>query len=544
MASACKEAPGSSTCTTLSGGAVKMEIYPVKANDVFKQDDFINIIKNPVGVVIYADKEVAENTTAVFEITQYVPAALNLKDDDEIVQWSITSLGGNAKFFEGKTKGRRVRIYGTMPGEIRIDADYGWINKASFRANVVNLRKLKFRVSRIKCGASEPTFGMDQIRKHVRMANFYLRQIGVKLVPDDSTEVATSTGNAKIGDPGVLGAPAVPATPTTPASLAVAAVPGTDAKVVTVKLVDPGFFEVEVNDPNMTVTAGVVPDMINAIRVNAKNEIINLAYVHSINSPPVPATTLGIALLRPVNHGGPAVNPPAAAVVAGTQTFVEKATPSTSWIAPNGLPAGSIPSPPPTRDGPGGDPTGAEAPVTMTLMGPNPKEYQSASPATRDRNLLWGLVMDGQTSPVQDVGNTMAHEVGHVLGLRHRQGAGPDGLPWPPNENLMNGTAPSPQAEDLDVIQCKAIRFCELFSRAGSMSNTAEYEPLPPTAPPTSGGMSSALEGALIGALVGALVGGLIGFIVSGGNPLGALAGAAIGAAVGAGLGAALGSLL
>jgi hypothetical protein len=288
----------------------------------------------------------------------------------------------------------------------------------------------------------------------------------------------------------------------------------------------------------MTVTAGVMPDMINAIRVNARNEIINLAYVHSINAPPLPAQTLGIALLRPVNHGGAAANPPVAAVIAGTQTFTDTGTPSTSWIAPNGLPAGSMPSPPPARHGPGGVPTGAQAPVTMQLMGPNPTNYQNTSPATRDRDLLWGLVMDGQASPIQDVGNTMAHEVGHVLGLRHRQGAGPDTLPWPPNENLMNGTAPSPQAEDLDIIQCKAARFCELVTRAGSMDISAESEP-----PPTST-LTKALVGAAVGAVVGALVGALIGFVASGGNPAGAAAGAAIGAAIGAGLGAVIGAFL
>src|SRR5262249_47347142 len=148
--------------------------------------------------------------------------------------------------------------------------------------------------------------------------------------------------------------------------------------------------------------------------------------------------------------------------------------------------------------------------------------YTAGSPAGRNRDLLWGLVMDGQSSPVQDVGNTMAHEVGHVLGLRHRQGAGPDTLPWPPNENLMNGTAPSPQAEDLDVIQCKAVLSSELLSRANSFSTAKEYEPSDHPGIGTVGGaILGGVVGAILGALVGAVVGAVVGFIASGGNPAG-----------------------
>ncbi len=74
MALACREPRGSASCTTLAGVAVRMEIYEVSTLTTFGHLDPVNTIKNPSGVVIYADDRVTANTCAVFEITRYVPS--------------------------------------------------------------------------------------------------------------------------------------------------------------------------------------------------------------------------------------------------------------------------------------------------------------------------------------------------------------------------------------------------------------------------------------------------------------------------------------
>jgi hypothetical protein len=63
-------------------------------------------------------------------------------------------------------------------------------------------------------------------------------------------------------------------------------------------------------------------------------------------------------------------------------------------------------------------------------------------------------------------GSTLAHEVGHVLGLNHRTTTPPfaDGLRTPRDKNLMfPGTTVN--MESLDIVQCKAIRNSEVLRR-------------------------------------------------------------------------------
>jgi hypothetical protein len=65
--------------------------------------------------------------------------------------------------------------------------------------------------------------------------------------------------------------------------------------------------------------------------------------------------------------------------------------------------------------------------------------------------------------------NTMAHELGHVLGLNHRVAVAPsfaDGLTVPGVKNLMHATSPPPAAENLDLVQVKAIRLSEVLARS------------------------------------------------------------------------------
>lgn len=101
---------------------------------------------------------------------------------------------------------------------------------------------------------------------------------------------------------------------------------------------------------------------------------------------------------------------------------------------------------------------------------------QPKSPATRDVNLLWGISVPttsidnfaAGTNVDMIYGATLAHEVGHVLGLRHRiAGADPfaDGLTTPKTKNLMFPQLNVSTAEDLDIVQAKTVRLSEVLAR-------------------------------------------------------------------------------
>jgi hypothetical protein len=303
------------------------------------------------------------------------------------------------------------------------------------------------------------------------------------MIPDDSAEMAqapkaaapalpatpaTPAQAAQPATPAVGGNPAQPAVPARPAVPALPAVPaqaaqaantkvgqtGLDAFVENVTRVSPGFFDVEVNETTLTFGASD-PRSRDAIRINARNEVISFAYIHSQAA----AGALSTALLCPWNHAPLArANPPRAYSVA-SYTLSDKSTPSSSLIPKTGIP----------DDVPVGT-------VKMNVLFAD-VNWQNASPANRDIDLLWGVIVPtltidasvpgGNADKVRlAYGNTLAHELGHVFGLGHRGGGGvPDGLMIPANENLMHPSNPPPQAENIDIIQVKAMRFSEAFNR-------------------------------------------------------------------------------
>jgi hypothetical protein len=171
--------------------------------------------------------------------------------------------------------------------------------------------------------------------------------------------------------------------------------------------------------------------------------------------------------------------------------------------------------------------------------------WQPASPVNRDLTLQWGLVMDGQAHPQQEFANTLAHELGHFFGLRHRRGNGPDNVVWPQWENLMDGSSPTPDCEDLDVLQATVVRFSEIMFRTSAIDTSPEVEPSDHRGVGTLGGaILGGIAGAIIGAVIGAVAGAIIGFVASGGNPAAAASGAAAGAVAGAVAGAIAGAII
>ena len=141
-------------------------------------------------------------------------------------------------------------------------------------------------------------------------------------------------------------------------------------------------------------------------------------------------------------------------------TLPDKGVPSSSLTVKTGIP-GSTPV----------------DEVKMVVLFPD-VNWINAS-ATRHVDLLWGVIVpttsiDGSSSAtggdatILAYANTLAHEVGHVLGLGHRGDLAngvSDGLTTPARKNLMHPTEPPPQAENIDIIQVKAMRFSEVVFR-------------------------------------------------------------------------------
>jgi hypothetical protein len=105
----------------------------------------------------------------------------------------------------------------------------------------------------------------------------------------------------------------------------------------------------------------------------------------------------------------------------------------------------------------------------------------NAARGIKGKTDLWGILISNQTptwdpSKVYDrsvYGNTIAHELGHVLSLLHRDPPMgdpiPDGLNQPKDKNLMGTggviTPPlGPKMEDLDLIQLIAMRASKAFN--------------------------------------------------------------------------------
>ena len=430
---------------------VKADINPVIKGDKLKHTDDINRIKNPSGIVILTGAD-ASNAKLVpkFEITKIKPD-LGWKPDDDRIAWRIIGgeapVAGTAKY-EGKAdflndekakRGTTVQIFGSQTGDVLIEPYSGGYAYGMFRANVVPLKKIKYRVNRIFIKASPafkaraPKASHDDAKKHIKVMNLYLRTAGIELTPDNSAEMASSAGNAKIGQAGL------------------------DPKVVAVTKVADGHFDVEVNDRNLTFKAPK-SDAIDAIRINARNEIVCFAYINSETS----SKDLATAYLCPANHAPLArANPPRAYTTA-SYTLPDSGVPSSSLIPKTGFP--------------GDTPVGT---VKMIVLDAD-VSWQGSSPTTRDVDLLWGISVPttsiqksksakGGDSTILAYGNTLAHEVGHILGLGHRgdlSDPNPDGLALPTNENLMHPTEIPPTAQNLDIIQVKAIRFSEALFRS------------------------------------------------------------------------------
>jgi hypothetical protein len=479
--------------------AVQVTIDSVANGDMITKADNVNAIKNPACIPILTGADALDATKvakvemlSAFAVPQRLPTAPTAAnpagtpgvpgtpevvgmlpasltwtaDDDRIAWWIVGDDGGQytgkADFRndEAAKRGTKIEVFGVSQGDVLIQPYSGGFGYGMFRANVAQLRKIKYRVNRIftktvapvpaspgkpgKPGrtAHAPTGTHATAKDHIKVTNIYLRQLGVELIPDDSAEMAGKPPNAN-----------------PKAGLAV-----TDPHIVAITRDSAGHFDVEVDVESLTFRAqdGGNLHAEGAVRINARNEIITIAYMQSLAD----TNALAQAEFTPTNHAPGGV-------------LRERGVPSSSLTSKTGIP-GDTPA----------------VVLNMKILQAVSIGAQPPTPANgaRNINLIWGIAVpttaiDSFFARMRNVfgvptnldmvyGSTLAHEVGHVLGLRHRippnvksspSAKGfdpfPDGLGTPQRKNLMFPTANLLSAENLDIAQAKAIRFSEVLAR-------------------------------------------------------------------------------
>ncbi len=435
--------------------AVTVVIDPVISGETPLLTSDINFIRNAAVTPMLQGADAADPLKAsLIDITQIAPNLTFTADDPRIAWWIVGAQpdeAGKAKYLgkadflntEAAKRGTRIQIAGTdnFPGDILVQPYSGGFGYGMFRTNVAPLKKVKYRVNRIftdlvpatptkpQIVARVPTRSHNDAKNHIKLMNIYLRQMGLELIPDDSAEVATSAGNPLIG------------------------LAKLDANIVSATRIEAGHFDVKVNAQKFTFRATDTQGD-DSVRLNARNEVIVFAYIHSLASG---NNVLAQAQVWPHNHAPKARKDPPSAT---SLILRDSGVPSTSLISRSGIP--------------GSTPVGA---VNLRILAATFAKFKSTQTA-RHVDLLWGISVptfsvDNSSTPANRdafYATTLAHEVGHVLGLKHRIGTGSgdpfaDGLTTPASKNVMFPSLNFPTAENFDIIQSKAVRFSEVLFR-------------------------------------------------------------------------------
>lgn len=432
---------GGDTVSTVSGDVMlpRVEVSPVvpvlKADQRPPRPDFDKMV--PHGVDTSAAKQVAltgsldlntlanpslipvlkttvpefEKRAARIAVTYMRPHNLEV----DRLHWVIKK--GPIKI-HGKSSGcTEILVYGTAespdPAEIELRwGDPGGPVLSLFRAFVGPVKIIPTRATIVN-GTTVATTHRSKpadVERHIKLANVLLYQSGILLVPDYDKR----TWDGAVADAS-----------------------------------HEGIFSLTTADHTMTlgVNDNIPP---HPMRLNFRPGAMHLVYVKSLKD----ADAVGVAVDRPKLTGN---------------TVSLSGTPSTSWVPPTGV-----------------DPDKASASVSMITMtaskARNSKEdtdylaaRKVADPTTPDDAYdgLFGCIMPDYAEPSdEDWPQTLAHEVGHVLGLRHRgnpqtkpaegkvgsndgvNGYGGKGHPW--LENVMSYGYK--RSQDLDLIQTTVVR--------------------------------------------------------------------------------------
>lgn len=382
-----------------------------------------NIFPNPPVIPILNAANATVRTAARIEVTYCCPGELNFTHNDERLVWSQQPVSGGAQVaFVGQPRGRRVFVYGTRAGQVRLEVRFEGALLAQYRAIVREIRTLpcRFNILNGPNAASQPSARPQDILRHVAVANLFLRQIGLELTRDTNRSVNNGAGVVRDGG----------------------------------NIID-GIFRIRVAQGWTRNMNGNACD--RAVRLNYRNApaaqppVLNFGYVHSDAD-----GALGAACYYPTSKIAVPVGSPA-----GTRpTIQDNGSPSSSWVRSANTAN--------VTGGSGVPPDGAAGTATMSLI-------SRRRPTNHAR--LFGMYVTGDcgdaTDPANDplYGLVITHELGHMLNLGHRVenadatdpsgfiagGIFRDGLTYPDPENVMRWGIAANINQDFDILQALAV---------------------------------------------------------------------------------------
>jgi len=259
----------------------------------------LNVIPNPSVIPVLSSPALvgpppqnqpvatAQNAPKI-EFTYYWPDSLNFTDNDSRLTWEADPAASAA--FLGGNQGSKVQVYGRAEGDLLLRMRFQGEIFAELRPTVKEIKNIPFRASILNGpnAASQPTARPEDVVRHIDVANRFLYQVGLQLVPDtDATRThgATATAHA-------------------------------------------GIFRIRVSANRTRNVGGAHP---TASRLNYRHDILNIQYIRSIHMPGW--LVFGLTTDFPDNSNGASID--------------DDDTPTPSWYQPPGNGCGVDPDGPP-----------------------------------------------------------------------------------------------------------------------------------------------------------------------------------------------------
>ncbi len=386
---------------------------------------------------------------ARLELTYYWPDTERFGDKDRRLVWRKIAGAGDVGFVKWsptdpagtEDRGLKVMVYGKRDGAVTLGVHFNGTLAASYRAVVGPLKRIPCRFN-IRNGPPGPP--ADRFRytprstpanvaAHREVANCFLRQVGVLLVPESPAPRDNQLSNGARR---------------------------TDRA---------GIFRIRVH---RTQTRGVSDAAAGRVlRLNSRANVMNFVYIHSADS----ASVAGAAIFWPNSKLG------------RNATVADAGTPSSSWIKPSGI----------RLDPAAGNVTmrlieGWPPPVSHRhLFGMYVTNGTSADPSSEAGCLELGVVIAHEVGHMLNLGHRVEDITdaalqarwnagtlvpaagGRIARLRKDQGTlgANDGLwcdeLWHPRlQNVMHWIAPAEFAQDFDLLQLQVVRQSPLLDLA------------------------------------------------------------------------------